>query len=46
VQMTSISKETGAEISLETVREKLSPCLRRSLDAGALILPPQGRNVA
>jgi lipoyl(octanoyl) transferase len=35
VQMTSISKESGAEISLETVREKLSPYLRRSLDARA-----------
>jgi lipoyl(octanoyl) transferase len=35
VQMTSISKESGTEVSLETVREKLSPCLRRSLDATA-----------
>jgi lipoyl(octanoyl) transferase len=32
VQMTSISIESGAEISLETVREKVSPCLRRSLE--------------
>jgi lipoyl(octanoyl) transferase len=46
VQMTSISKESGAEISLETVREKLLPYLRRSLDAGAFALPPQGGNVA
>ena len=46
VQMTSISKESGAEISLEMVREKLFPCLRRSLDAGAFILPPQGGDVA
>jgi lipoyl(octanoyl) transferase len=35
VQMTSISKESGTEVSLEQVREKLSPCLRRSLDVGA-----------
>jgi lipoyl(octanoyl) transferase len=35
VQMTSISKESGSEISLETVREKLSPFLRRSLGAEA-----------
>jgi lipoyl(octanoyl) transferase len=35
VQMTSISQEAGAEVSLGTVRENLSPCLRRSLDAGA-----------
>jgi lipoyl(octanoyl) transferase len=46
VQMTSISKESGAEISLETVREKLFPYLRRSLDAGAFALPPKGGNVA
>jgi lipoate-protein ligase B len=46
VQMTSISKESGAEISLETVRDKLFPYLRRSLDAGAFALPPQGGNVA
>jgi len=46
VQMTSISKESGAEISLETVREKLFPYLRRSLDAGAFALPPEGGNVA
>jgi lipoyl(octanoyl) transferase len=45
VQMTSISKESGAEISLETVREKLFPYLRRSLDPGAFSLPPQGGNV-
>jgi lipoyl(octanoyl) transferase len=37
VQMTSISKESGTEVSLETVREKLSPCLRRSLDVGAFV---------
>jgi lipoyl(octanoyl) transferase len=37
VQMTSISKESGTEVSLETVRQKLSPCLRRSLDAGAFL---------
>lgn len=46
VQMTSISKESGTEISLEAVREKLFPCLRRSLDAGAFALPPKGGNVA
>jgi lipoyl(octanoyl) transferase len=46
VQMTSISKESGTEISLDTVREKLFPCLRRSLDAGAFALPPEGGNVA
>jgi lipoyl(octanoyl) transferase len=46
VQMTSISKESGAEISLETVREKLFPYLRRSLDAGAFALSPKGGNVA
>jgi lipoyl(octanoyl) transferase len=46
VQMTSISKESGAEISLETVREKLFPYLRRSLDAGAFALPSKGGNVA
>ncbi len=46
VQMTSISKESGAEISLETVREKLFPHLRCSLDAGAFTLPPKGGNVA
>jgi lipoyl(octanoyl) transferase len=46
VQMTSISKESGAEISLETVREKLFPHLRCSLDAGAFALPPKGGNVA
>jgi lipoate-protein ligase B len=46
VQMTSVSKESGAEISLETVREKLFPYLRRSLDVGAFALPPQGGNVA
>ena len=45
VQMTSISKESGAEISLETVREKLFPHLRCSLDAGAFALPPKGGNV-
>jgi lipoyl(octanoyl) transferase len=45
VQMTSISKEAGAEISLETVREKLFPHLRCSLDAGAFALPPKGGNV-
>jgi lipoyl(octanoyl) transferase len=33
VQMTSISKESGTEISLDTVRGKLAPCLRRALDA-------------
>jgi lipoyl(octanoyl) transferase len=37
VQMTSISKESGTEVSLETVREKLSPCLRRSLDVEAFV---------
>jgi lipoyl(octanoyl) transferase len=46
VQMTSISNESGAEISLETVRDKLFPYLRRTLDAGAFALPPQGGNVA
>jgi lipoyl(octanoyl) transferase len=45
VQMTSISKEAGAEISLETVREKLFPHLRCSLDAGAFALPPKGGDV-
>ena len=45
VQMTSISKESGAEISLETVREKLFPHLHCSLDAGAFALPPKGGNV-
>jgi lipoyl(octanoyl) transferase len=33
VQMTSISKESGTEISLATVRGKLAPCLRRALGA-------------
>ena len=32
VRMTSISIESGKEVSLETVREKMSPYLRRYLD--------------
>jgi len=35
VRMTSISIETGNEVSLQTVREKVSPYLRRHLDVEA-----------
>jgi lipoyl(octanoyl) transferase len=35
VRMTSISTEAGIEVSLETVREKVSPYLHRYLDAEA-----------
>ena len=36
VRMTSISTESGAEVSLETVREKISPHLRHYLGVKAL----------
>jgi lipoyl(octanoyl) transferase len=35
VRMTSISVESGREVSLEMVREKISPCLRRYLEVEA-----------
>ncbi len=35
VRMTSISTESGNEVSLETVRDKMSPYLRRYLDSEA-----------
>lgn len=37
VQMTSISQESGIEVSLQSVRGKLSPYLLRCLDTGAFI---------
>ena len=37
VRITSISMESGSEISLEKVREKLSPCLHRFLDVEAFV---------
>jgi lipoyl(octanoyl) transferase len=37
VRMTSISIESGSEVTLETVREKASPHLRHSLDIEAFV---------
>jgi len=37
VRMTSISIESGSEVTLETVRERITPHLRRSLDIEAFV---------